>query len=143
MNWTVSISGQLMKVQIMCRQRPFQNHLKHMSSCPTIRIHPVSVFSVTCIHPGWPPLRGRKPVVQSWRDILANPNAPKITCQNARAYVDAAMAYVLCTEVLAGGQLAATNIFVIEDRTWKMVHHQAGPMQETAPKPPIKKPTLQ
>ena len=99
--------------------------------------------TVTCIHPGWPPLRGRKPVVQSWRDILANPNAPKITCQNARAYVDANMAYVLCTEVLAGGQLAATNIFVIEDGTWKLVHHQAGPMPETAPKPPIKKPTLQ
>ena len=98
---------------------------------------------VTCIHPGCPPLRGRNPVVRSWRDILANPNAPKVTCQNARAYVDTTMDYVLCTEVLAGGQLAATNIFVIEDETWKMVHHQAGPMPETAPEPPTKKPMLQ
>ena len=98
---------------------------------------------VTCIHPGWPPLRGRKPVVQSWRDILANPSAPKITCHNAYACVDSSMAYVLCTEVVAGGQLAATNIFVLEDGIWRMIHHQAGPMPGTAPKPPIKKPTLQ
>ena len=59
---------------------------------------------VTCIHPGWPPLRGRNSVVRSWRDILDNPNAPEITCQNADAFVADSMAYVLCTEVLAGGQ---------------------------------------
>ena len=98
---------------------------------------------VTCIHPGWPPLRGRNPVVQSWRDILANPNAPAIACQNAHAYVDGTMAYVLCTEILAGGHFAATNIFVFEEGTWKMVHHQAGPTPETEPQSPMKKPTLQ
>ena len=98
---------------------------------------------VTCIHPGWPPLRGRDPVMQSWRDILDKPNAPKITCQNAQAFVNGSMAYVLCTEVLAGGQLAGTNIFVLEDGTWKMVHHQAGPMSKIEPKPPMRKPTLQ
>ena len=98
---------------------------------------------VTCIHPGWPPLRGRNPVVQSWRDIFDNPNAPEITCQNARAYVYGTMAYVLCTEVLANGQLAATNIFVFEEGNWKIVHHQASPIPKTAPKPLMKRPTLQ
>ena len=98
---------------------------------------------VTCIHPGWPPLRGRNPVVQSWRDILDNPSAPEVTCQDARAYVNGSMAYVLCTEILAGGQLAATNIFVIEDGAWKMIHHQAGSMPRTAPASPTIKPTLQ
>lgn len=98
---------------------------------------------VTCVHPGWPPLRGREAVIGSWRDILANPEAPEISCRRARAAVAGAMAYVLCAEVLAGGQLAATNIFVHEDGLWKMIHHQAGPMPQTAPEPPRKKPTMQ
>jgi len=98
---------------------------------------------VTCIHPGWPPIRGREAVIGSWRDILKNPEAPEISCRNAHATIDGTMAYVLCTEVLSGGQLAATNIFVHEDGVWKMVHHQAGPMPQTAPEPPQRKPTLQ
>lgn len=30
---------------------------------------------VTCIHPGWPALEGRAAVLESWADILANPEA--------------------------------------------------------------------
>jgi len=32
----------------------------------------------------------------------------------------------VCYEVLEGGFLAATNVFVREDGAWRMVHHQAG-----------------
>ena len=88
--------------------------------------------NVTCIHPGWQPLIGRDSVMKSWRDILRNSEAPEIHCEHARACIDGTMAYVLCTEILAEGQLAATNIFVLEDKAWKMVHHQAGPMPSSA-----------
>src|SRR5436189_231886 len=33
---------------------------------------------VACIHPGWAPLTGRAAVMQSWRNILSNANAPKV-----------------------------------------------------------------
>ena len=87
---------------------------------------------LTCIHPGWPPLTGRKLVMRSWREILSKPTAPDIRCDSARAYVNGDTAYVICTERLSGGELVATNIFVREAGAWKLVHHQAAP----APMPP-------
>ncbi len=98
---------------------------------------------VTCIHPGWHPLRGRDLVMKSWRDIFSNSEPSEIQCENACAYIYGAMAYILCTEVLAGGQLAATNIFVLEDRAWKMIHHHAGPMPANIPILPKAAPMLQ
>jgi ketosteroid isomerase-like protein len=81
---------------------------------------------VTCIHPGWLPLAGRDAVMQSWQAILANPASPAISCWNATAHVLGNVAYVLCHEQLQHGFLAATNVFVREDGSWKLVHHQAG-----------------
>jgi hypothetical protein len=37
-------------------------------------------------------------------------------------------AYVVCGESIEGAELVATNVFVREDGTWKLVHHQAGPV---------------
>ena len=96
--------------------------------------------SVTCIHPGWSALSGRDPVMESWRSILANPNAPRIGCRNAVAHVLGDSAYVVCYEAIDGSFLVATNVFVREDGGWKMVHHQAGatpppPPEEPAPRP--------
>ena len=33
---------------------------------------------VCCIHPGWAPLIGRTPVIESWAAILSDPGAPEI-----------------------------------------------------------------
>jgi hypothetical protein len=81
---------------------------------------------VSCIHPGWPALHGRKIVLQSWRAILANPNAPAVRCLKPEASVVGDAAWVVCYEVLEGGSLVATNVFAREGGGWKMVHHQAG-----------------
>lgn len=101
------------------------------------------IVPVSCLHPGWPPLHGREAVVQSWRDILANPDAPAIRCDSARAYLLGEAAHVICAERLPEGDLAATNVFVREAGLWKMVHHHSSP----APMPPeaarTKPPTLQ
>ena len=83
---------------------------------------------VVCIHPGWTPLAGRAAVLQSWRDILANPESPHVMCHDDRVFLYGDMAIVLCEEELDTGHLAATNIFAREGDQWRMVHHQSGPI---------------
>ena len=81
---------------------------------------------VTCIHPGWEALHGRKAVLESWRSIIAG-GAPKIRCREAEVAIYGDFANVICFEEIDGGFLIATNTSVREDKQWKMVHHQAGP----------------
>ncbi len=83
---------------------------------------------VSCIHPGWMALRDRGAVMISWRDILANPEAPRIMCHDEDAVLYGDLAIVTCEEALDDNTLVATNIFVREDGAWRLVHHQAGPL---------------
>lgn len=87
--------------------------------------------TVTCIHPGWGVLQGHEKVMQSWLSILANPDSPEISCRNATAHVHGAMAVVTCFEEIDGNFLIASNIFVKDGSTWRLVHHQAGPTNDT------------
>lgn len=82
--------------------------------------------SVTCIHPGWELLSGRENVMESWEAILSSGHSPSVACHEASASVLGDTAYVVCYEELEGAYLMATNIFVREEGTWKLVHHQAG-----------------
>ncbi len=81
---------------------------------------------VLCTHPGWTPLSGRDEVLRSWRNILANPEAPHVACHDDRAVLYGDMAIVLCEEELDTGHLTVTNIFHREGGRWRMVHHQAS-----------------
>ncbi len=81
---------------------------------------------VTCIHPGWPPVVGHASVMKSWRSILLHPAAPQITCHQAQARVFDNLAYVICYERVDGSFLIATNIFLREENSWRLFHHQAG-----------------
>lgn len=85
--------------------------------------------AVACIHPGWQALIGREAVLESWRAILGGSNAPAIRPRAARASLVGETGLVLCYEEIEGsdGLLIATNIFLREGATWKLVHHQAGP----------------
>ena len=89
--------------------------------------------AITCIHPGWLVLTDREEVMASWEAILAGPGSPGIFCKKAVAHVFGDTAYVICYEVADRDTLLATNVFVRENRAWKMVHHQAG----AAPPPPV------
>ena len=82
---------------------------------------------VACIHPGWQPLSGREEVMESWTGILANDEAPTVSCRGAQAYLAGDAAFVTCFEVIGKGALVATNVFCREGGLWKLVHHQAGP----------------
>ena len=88
---------------------------------------------VACLHPGWTTLHGRKAVMDSWQGILGNPEAPRVACFDERVLLYGDVAVVLCEEELDGGTLAATNVFVREDGTWRMVHHQAGQIVRRQP----------
>jgi ketosteroid isomerase-like protein len=83
---------------------------------------------VVCVHPGWTALAGREQVVQSWRAILANPEAPHVMCHEDRAFLYGDLAIVQCEEELDTGHLVATNMFVREAGAWKLIHHQASPI---------------
>ncbi len=83
---------------------------------------------VACLHPGAPPIFGRDAVLKSWFDILGAPQRPAIQCTEARAIAFHRSGIVICREVLSGGLLMATNIFVLEHDVWRIVHHQAGPL---------------
>jgi ketosteroid isomerase-like protein len=83
---------------------------------------------VSCTHPGWEALMGRGAVLESWRSILENPEAPHVMCHDDIALLHGDVAIVLCEEELADGNLSATNVFVKEDGEWRLVHHQASPL---------------
>lgn len=82
---------------------------------------------VACTHPGWPSLDGREQVMQSWAAILANPDTRGVEMRGAKAHRCGEAGFVTCYEMIGDSLLAATNVFVREDATWKLVHHQAGP----------------
>jgi len=98
---------------------------------------------VTCIHPGWPPITGRDEVMKSWRSILHHPASPQIVCHQPQARVFGDIAYVICFEQIDDAFLIATNIFIREERGWKLLHHQAGTTPPLAldeasePHPPV------
>ena len=87
---------------------------------------------VLCLHPGWTLLRGRESVMESWRQILGNPDAPNVKVHEDQAFLFGEVGIVTCEEELAGGWLAATNMFVKEDGIWRLVHHQASPIMNRA-----------
>jgi len=88
---------------------------------------------ISVTHPGSTALHGQKAVMMSWGLIFKNSGPHDIKCINERVYLTGESAYVVCSEVFPEGQLIATNIFVIEDGEWRMVHHQAGPNSDSGP----------
>jgi ketosteroid isomerase-like protein len=83
---------------------------------------------VGCIHPGWPALADRDEIMESWRGILSNPDAPRVACYDERVLLYGDTALVICEEELDSGTLVASNLFVREAEGWRIAHHQAGQM---------------
>lgn len=79
---------------------------------------------LSCVHPGWNALRGRDRVMASWRGILRRPLP--VRSRDEVVTMLGEVGVILCVEVLPEGELAATNVFVIEQGRWRLLHHQAG-----------------
>jgi hypothetical protein len=80
--------------------------------------------ALTCVHPGWDTLHGRDRVMASWRGILRRPLP--VRSRDEVVTVLGEVGVILCVEVLPEGELAATNVFVLEQDRWRMLHHHAG-----------------
>jgi ketosteroid isomerase-like protein len=83
---------------------------------------------VSCIHPGWPVLIGRQAILESYHEILRNPNQERIEPRNETVMAAGEEARVFCVEFVGGAALAATNMFKRIDGAWRMTHHQASPI---------------
>jgi ketosteroid isomerase-like protein len=83
---------------------------------------------VSCVHPGWPALVGRAPVVASYRDIFRNPSQQAVTSRDEKTLIDGDCGRVFCVEEVGGGLLLATNWFRLIAGEWRLVHHQASPL---------------
>lgn len=94
--------------------------------------------SITCVHPGWPPLNGFKPILNSWAGIFKNSGNMEIQISDVRVLASNDLVWVSCIEKLytiaENGVLAskvfATNLFHLEDDVWKMVMHHASPVPD-------------
>lgn len=85
---------------------------------------------VSCVHPGWPALVGRKVVLESYRNILGNSDRERLAYRDEQVIVSGDEGRVLCVEIVSGAgvALAATNLFRLIDSAWRLVHHQASPI---------------
>jgi len=88
---------------------------------------------VTCIHPGWPILRGWDDVGESWRRILAGPGDNQFILTNEVVIVEGDHAWITLDENLVSsegaGTVAATNVFARQpDGEWLMVLHHGSPV---------------
>jgi ketosteroid isomerase-like protein len=84
--------------------------------------------AMVCLHPGQPPLHERADILDSWRGILRHPEAPRVRCAGEWVIGRGGLAIVVCREILANGQLMATNSFVRSRDGWYMVGHHSGPV---------------
>lgn len=91
--------------------------------------------ALSCIHPGWPALRGRQQVLRSWSALMATTEAIQFLLTDVHVSVEDGTAVVTCTEnVLTGGAdggagaAVATNVFRRREGGWRLQVHHAGPL---------------
>ena len=91
---------------------------------------------ITCIHPGWPLIQGRKEVLQSWINIFNNTMVMQFTITESSIKIEGDWAWIICKEYLRSvvngkvneGRVEATNIFRRGGKTWYLVHHHGSPV---------------
>ena len=87
-----------------------------------------------CIHPGWPALFGYEKIIQSWQGIFLN--TEYVECQATDTWImqHGLLGVVSNTEIihspnqgsLKQARVKATNVFLFEENSWKMVIHHAS-----------------
>ena len=92
--------------------------------------------NVICVHPGWSPLNGFESIIESWQGIFKNSGNMDIQVSDVTVTASEDLAWVSCVEKLytiaSNGVLASkvfsTNLFQINEGSWKMIMHHASPM---------------
>ncbi|MBP2404298.1 nuclear transport factor 2 family protein [Streptomyces syringium] len=98
---------------------------------------------VSCVHPGWPVLRGRGEVLRSYALIMASTDYIQFFLTDVEVAVAGDTALVTCTEnILSGGPaetegelgplvgqlVVATNVFRRVGEDWKVWSHHGSPV---------------
>ncbi|MEV6317300.1 nuclear transport factor 2 family protein [Streptomyces sp. NPDC051776] len=98
---------------------------------------------VSCVHPGWPVLRGHNEVLRSYALIMANTDYIQFFLTDVEVAVEDDTALVTCTEnILSGGPaeesgelgplvgqlVVATNVFRRTADGWKLWSHHGSPV---------------
>jgi ketosteroid isomerase-like protein len=91
---------------------------------------------VFCVHPGWPPLRGTRPVLESWERIIANTVEIHFTLSGAEAHVAGDLGVVTVYETIHSAvgterhssSAVSTNLFGYDAGAglWRIFHHHAA-----------------
>lgn len=92
--------------------------------------------NLICVHPGWSPLNGFEPIMESWQGIFKNSGNMDIQVSDITVTASEDLAWVSCVEqiytIASNGVLASkvfsTNLFQINEASWKMIMHHASPM---------------
>ena len=88
-------------------------------------------------------LIGRQEILESYREILRNPDQERIDPRNETVLAAGDEARVICVEFVGGAALAATNLFQRIGGAWRMTHHQASPIaalvEEAMSQPPSRR----
>jgi len=63
-----------------------------------------------------------------FRAAISNPEQPRIVTGGATVSFFGDLAVVISRELVAGSPLVATNIFIQQSESWRMLHHQSGPV---------------
>lgn len=86
----------------------------------------------TCIHPGWPILRGWAEVEASWRGIFSGTGRNQFIVTNDEVTIEGDVAWVTCDENLVDrastGTVAATNVYARTAGGWRLVVHHGSPV---------------
>jgi ketosteroid isomerase-like protein len=97
--------------------------------------------TAVCVHPGLPPIHGRKAVLRSWAAVLAATPYLQFVLTDVVVEMRDGTAVLTCTEnmlsaaegmpetVFAGGHAVATNVFRHDGDSWRLWVHHASPVQ--------------
>lgn len=96
---------------------------------------------VRCVHPGWEMLEGWEEVRESWERIFENTRLMRVLVSEVRLHVEEHTAWVVCVVNVTSSyetgfeqvSVQATNLFVLSDGQWRMVHHHASPLPPRRP----------
>jgi ketosteroid isomerase-like protein len=90
---------------------------------------------VSCVHPGWPLIRGRQRVLRSWAVIMANTTYIQFVLTDVAVNVVGELAVVTCDENILtsaepaeAGQATATNVFRRRGDGWRLWVHHGSPV---------------
>ena len=84
--------------------------------------------AMVCLHPGQGPLHDRAAILHSWQGILSHPESPRVRSVDEWVVGRTGLAIVVCREILANGQLMATNTYARTSEGWRMIGHHSGPV---------------